>query len=95
MSISQLTKRLSGPWVLLFPAFAATESRLRSQADDPASSLGQAKRHRLAAPTKDCFRLQGIALALFQRHLSFKRSPFRATQFGGREAQIGDVRRRE
>src|SRR6266446_7147176 len=82
MGIGKLTKRLGGLWLLLFPAFAATESRLSPQTDDPASALGQTTRYGLAPPPKDSFRHQGVALTIFQRHRSLKRSPFGASQFG-------------
>ncbi len=53
MGIGKLTQRLGDLRMLLFPAFAATESRLRPQTDDPASAFGQAKRDSLAPPPKD------------------------------------------
>jgi hypothetical protein len=52
MGIRKLTQRLGRLGMLLFPAFATTESRLSSQTDDAASSLGQAKRHGLAPQPK-------------------------------------------
>lgn len=72
MGIGESTQRLGRLGMLLFPAFATTESGLCPQADDAASSLGQAKRDCLAPPTKDGFRTQGVALTLFQRHLGLK-----------------------
>src|SRR6266478_3737094 len=82
MGIGKLTKRLGGLRLLLFPAFAATESRLSPQTDDPAAALGQTKRYGLAPPSKDSFRHQGVARTIFQRHRSLKRSPCGASQFG-------------
>ena len=61
MGIGKLTKRLGSLRLLLFPAFAATESCLSPQTDDPASALGQPKRYGLASPPKDSFRHQGVA----------------------------------
>jgi hypothetical protein len=79
--------------MLLFPAFATTESGLRPHTDDAASSLGQAKRYPLASPTKDGFRPQGVALTIFQRHLGLKRAPLGAAELGCRQAQISYLRR--
>src|SRR5260370_7185167 len=90
MRIRKVTKRLSGLRMLLFPAFATTESGLRSSTDDPASSLGQAKRHGLAPPTKHHFRHQGVPLTIFQRHLGLESSSCGAGHLGCREAGIGD-----
>ena len=57
--IGELTQRFSHLRLPLFPAFAATAGRLRTETHDASASLGQAKRHRLAAPTKDGFRHRG------------------------------------
>jgi hypothetical protein len=95
MGIGKLPQRLGDLRMLLFPAFAATESRLRPQTDDSASAFGEAKRDGLAPPPKDSFRYQGVARTIFQRHRSLKRSPFGASQFGCREAEIGNLGRGE
>ena len=93
MGIGESTQRLDRLRMLLFPAFATTESGLRPHTDDAASSLGQAKRYPLASPTKDGFRPQGVALTIFQRHLGLKRAPFGAAELGCRQAQISYLRR--
>ena len=75
MRSGELTQRVSHLRRRLFPAFAATAGRLRTETKDASASLGQAKRHRLAAPTKDGFRQQGIAATLLQRPLGLKGAP--------------------
>jgi len=95
MGLGKVTKRLRGLRMLLFPAFAATESRLRASTDEPASSLGEAKRHGLAPPPKHCFRHQGVPRTIFQRHLGLESSSCGAGHLGCREAEIGDLRRTE
>jgi hypothetical protein len=84
MRLGELTQRLSHLRMLLFPAFAPTERRLSPQPEDPGASLGEAKRHGLAPPTKDSFSHQGVALTIFYRHLGLKGAPFGTGHFGCR-----------
>src|SRR6266404_4385663 len=91
MCIGELTQRFSHLRMPLFPAFAATEGRLRTATHEASASLGQAKRHRLAAPTKDGFRHQGLAATILQRHLGLKGAPCGAGHVGCREAEIGNL----
>ena len=91
MGISKGPKRLSGLRMLLFPAFATPQSGLGSSTEDPAASLGQAKRHGLAPPTQHRFRHQGVPRTILQRHLGLERSSFGAGHLGCREAEIGDL----
>jgi hypothetical protein len=76
MGFGELTQGLRHVRMLLFPTFAATEGRLRAQANDPGASLAEAACHGLAAPTKDGFRHQGIAPTIFQGHLGLKSPSF-------------------
>ena len=55
MRIGELTKRCGRLLMLVFPAFASTEGRLRTKTNEPGASLCQAKRHGLASPTKKGF----------------------------------------
>src|SRR5215468_10382242 len=75
LRFGQLTQGVSHLRMLLFPACAATEGRLRPETHDASASLGSAQRHRLAAPPKDGFRPQGIAATILQRHLGLKGAP--------------------
>ena len=92
MCLGELMQRLRRQRMQLFPALAPAESRLSPQTDDPGSSLGQAKRHGLTPPPQDGFSPQGVALTIFQRHLSLKSAPCGAGHFGGGEAEIDHLR---
>src|SRR4030095_13946050 len=91
LCIGELTQRFSDLRLPLCPAFAATAGRLRTETHDASASLGQAKRHRLAAPTKDGFRPQGMAVTILQRHLGLKGRPCGAGHVGCREAEVGNL----
>src|SRR6266850_8468968 len=76
IGLGELTQRLGYLRMLLFPALGPTEGRLRTETNNPSSSLRQAKRHGLASPTEEGFGHQGVAPAIFQRHLGLKGAPF-------------------
>jgi hypothetical protein len=95
MRLGKLTKGLSHLRMLLFPSFAATQGRLRPATDDPSAFLCQAQGHGLAALPEDGCCLQGRALTLFHRHLGLKGAPRGPGHLRGREADIGNLRRRE
>ena len=84
MGIGKLTQRLRHLRLLLFPAFAATESRLRTKTHDPGASLSQAKRDGLAPPPQDGFRHQGMAGTLVQGPRGLQSSSCGAGHVGGR-----------
>jgi hypothetical protein len=86
MRFGELPKRFSRLRLKRFPAFAATEGRLRTKTNDPSASLREAERHGLAAPTEVGFGQERIALTIFQRHLGLKGAPFGSSHFGRRQA---------
>jgi len=86
MGVGELTQRFSDLRMPLFPAFAPTEGRLRTETHDASASLGQAQRYRLASPTNKGFRHQGGARTIFQRHFSLTSASCGPSQFRGREA---------
>jgi hypothetical protein len=84
LHIGELPQRCSHLRLPLFPAFAATAGRRRTETPEASASLGHAKRHRLAAPPKAGFRPQGIAATILQRHLGLKGAPCGTGHVGGR-----------
>ena len=77
----------------VFPAFAPTAGRWRTETHAPGASLRQATRHGLASPTQDRCGPEGGAPTLLHRHLGPKGSPCRPVHLGCRQAYIGNVRR--
>src|SRR4029453_12469259 len=95
MGIGKLTKRLGCLRMLLFPASATTEGRLRTKTPEPGASLRQAKRHGLASPPKKGFGQEGATPTIFHRHLGLKGPPCRPAHLGGRQTEVSDLRRTE
>jgi hypothetical protein len=67
----------------VFPAFAAAEGGLCTEAQDACTLLGEAQLDRVTAPTKHTFSPAGVAATVFQRHVRLKGAPCGSRHFRG------------
>src|SRR5262245_46357884 len=77
----------------VFPAFATTAGRWCTETHAPRASLGETDLHSMTAPPEEGCGQQRVASTIFPGHLSLKGTPFRASHLGGRQAEIGELRR--
>src|SRR5262249_46653807 len=89
---SQLAQGVRCLWMYVFPAFAAAESRLRPETPDSRTSLSEPYCNGMPAPPEDGLGQRTISSTILQGHLSLKGTPLRSSHFGGRQAQISNLR---
>jgi hypothetical protein len=75
------------------PTCATAEGRVRPETHHPCASFAQTHRNGRTAPSEDGFGQEGVGPTICHGPLSLKGTSCRSRHFGGRQTQIGDLRR--